>query len=219
VARIRAARILRVARRGVSSVDRVYDFAAFYLPWSLAFLPLLPTVIDLPRADLDSGFLHPDLAPAGITPRHWRASAADQESTGYRTCGGTFDSVQSLRSVKPVSARFCVRETHRLPFACPGCPGEHFTWPNTASRCLRMPPGPRGMAPLWLPLGALAPLQRHKSMPGLRRSVMVRHPVTAIAARSRWLGIPRVWRPATPNGRPQQRPNGDLAVGVRGARW
>jgi hypothetical protein len=75
----------QATRSGMFSAHRVYDFAAFCLPWSGVCscpLPLLPILLK-PILLLSSCILI--LLLLSITPRHWRASAADQESTSYRT--------------------------------------------------------------------------------------------------------------------------------------
>jgi hypothetical protein len=55
---------------GVSGVHRIYDFAAFCLPWSALVSTCVAIVADLATADLAPALLHPDLAPLPITPMH-----------------------------------------------------------------------------------------------------------------------------------------------------
>jgi hypothetical protein len=58
------------ASSGMSGVHRIYDFAAFCLPWSAQVSGSVPAVTDLDPADLAFGLLHPDLALLPITPMH-----------------------------------------------------------------------------------------------------------------------------------------------------
>jgi hypothetical protein len=51
-------------------VHRIYDFAAFCLPWSAPVSASAAAVTDLVTADLGPGFLHPDLALLPIRPMH-----------------------------------------------------------------------------------------------------------------------------------------------------
>ncbi len=133
---------------------------------------------------------------ATCSPRHWvllRHSTSDPSELSFFYCHharGQRHPPVRLSLVPLAAPASGPRPMAPLPGPASGFPGmnhDQVTTGTVVPGDLGMPPGLRRMAPPFGSRpGALAPLQRPKSMPGLRRPVRIRRPVTATAAQSRW---------------------------------